>query len=250
MKYAIVTGASKGLGEAIAKRLINEQIAIVSVSRTENEDLKKLAQEKKTFYHHFSCNLSLEKEVEEVFMFINHYIFEKEPEEILLFNNAGIIEPIENVGNLDLTPMVRNIKVNLVAPILITNLLFKEAHLASTPIQVINITSGAANRPIEGWSVYCSSKSALNMFTKTAAIEQKEKKTKNKIIAFNPGVMDTKMHETVRTAFKDAFKEIDKDKEYKKKTRIVQVEDAANYLIDLVLSGNLENGKVYHMKEQ
>lgn len=67
MKFAIITGASRGLGEAIARRLLQEQMAVISVSRTENEQLKELALEKGFNYTHFHCNLSLEKEVQEVF---------------------------------------------------------------------------------------------------------------------------------------------------------------------------------------
>src|SRR4051812_31829122 len=129
MKYAIITGASKGLGEAIAKRLIHEQIAVVSVSRTENKEVKNLAIEKGIDYKHFSCNLSLENEIQEVFMVISHYIFQKNPEELLIFNNAGVIEPIQTVGNLDQAPVIRSIQVNLIAPILITNLFFSKAQL-------------------------------------------------------------------------------------------------------------------------
>lgn len=75
--YAIITGASKGLGEAIAKRLLMEEIAVISVSRTENEEIKQLAAEKGIYYKHYSCNLSLEEEVQEIFMLITHYIFLK-----------------------------------------------------------------------------------------------------------------------------------------------------------------------------
>jgi len=249
MKYAIITGASKGLGEAITKRLIHEQISVVSVSRTENEEIKGLAIEKGIDYKYFSCNLSLEKEVQEVFMDIAHFIFQKDPKEIFLFNNAGVIEPIQTVGNLDQTPVIRNIKVNLIAPILITNLFLSKAQLTNTKVTVINVSSGAAVRSIEGWSVYCSSKAGLNMFTQTAAIEQAEMKTNNKIIAFSPGVMDTKMQETIRSSNKEAFNDLEQFKEFKEKNMLLQADVVANALVDLVLSGNVESGKVYNIKE-
>jgi benzil reductase ((S)-benzoin forming) len=249
MKYAIITGASKGLGEAIAKRLIHEQMAIVSVSRTENKQIKRLANDAELFYQHYSCNLSLEKEVQEVFMEITHSIFQKDPQEILLFNNSGVIDPIQTVGNLDQTPIIRNIQVNLIAPILITNLFFNKAQLTNTSVQVINITSGAATRSIEGWSVYCSAKAGLNMFTQTAALEQAELKTNNKIIAFSPGVMDTKMQETIRSSSKQAFKELEKFIEFKENNLLLKADVVANALVDLILGGNTESGKVYNIKD-
>lgn len=249
MKYAIITGASKGLGEAIAKRLIQEQISVVSVSRTENQEIKCLASEQGIDYKHYSCNLSLEKEVQEVFMEIAHWIFQKDPKEILLFNNAGVIDPIQTVGNLDQTPIIRNIQVNLIAPIIITNLFFNKAQVTNTKVTVINVSSGAAVRSIEGWSVYCSSKAGLNMFTQTAAIEQAEMQTNNKIIAFSPGVMDTNMQETIRSSSKEAFKDLEQFKEFKEKNLLLAADVVANALVDLVLSHNVESGKVYNIKE-
>ncbi|WP_040203981.1 (S)-benzoin forming benzil reductase [Neobacillus jeddahensis] len=249
MKYAVITGASKGLGEAIAKRLINEQIAIISVSRTENEEIRGLAIAKGIDYTHYSCNLSLETEIQEVFMEIAHSIFQKNPNEILLFNNAGVIDPIQTVGNLDQTPIIRNIQVNLIAPILITNLFFSKAQVTNTKVLVINITSGAAVRSIEGWSVYCSAKAGLNMFTQTAAIEQAELKTTNKIIAFSPGVMDTSMQETIRSSSENAFKELEKFKELKEKSLLLQAEVVANSLVDLILSDEMESGQIYRIND-
>ncbi|WHY85316.1 (S)-benzoin forming benzil reductase [Neobacillus novalis] len=249
MKYAVITGASKGLGAAIAKRLIHEQISIVSVSRTENKEIKELALENDLYYKHYSCNLSLENEVQEVFMEIAHSLFQKEPHEILLFNNAGVVEPIETVGNLDQTPIISNIQVNLIAPILISNLFFNKAQSTNTKVQVINVSSGAAVRPIEGWSVYCSAKAGINMFTQTAALEQVELKTNNTIIAFSPGIMDTNMQETIRSSSKTAFRDLEKFIEYKEKNMLLAADVVADALVDLVLSGNVESGKVYNIKD-
>lgn len=249
LKYAIITGASRGLGEAIAKRLIQEQVAIISVSRTENDEIKQLALENKLFYMHYSCNLSLEKEVEEVFMEISHRIFLKNPKEIFLFNNAGMIEPIHTVGNSDQTPIVRNIQVNLIAPMLITNILLKNAQQTDSSVQVINITSGAAVRSIEGWSVYCSAKAGLNMFTQTAALEQAERKTNHKIIAFSPGIMDTNMQETIRSSSNEAFKELEKFKEFKENSVLLSADVVAGALVALVLRGEVESGKVYNIND-
>ncbi|WP_026576017.1 (S)-benzoin forming benzil reductase [Bacillus sp. UNC438CL73TsuS30] len=249
MRYAIITGASKGLGEAIAKRLLMEEIAVISVSRTENEEIKQLAAEKGSYYKHYSCNLSLEEEVQEIFMLITHYIFLKNPEEIFLFNNAGVIEPIHTVGNLDQTPIIRNIDVNLIAPILITNLFLKKSQQANTSLQVINITSGAAVRSIEGWSVYCSAKAGLNMFTQTVALEQAAAKSAHKIYALSPGIMDTKMQETIRSSSNEAFKELERFKEFKEKSMLLQPEKVANALVNLTLSGEAETGRIYSVND-
>jgi benzil reductase ((S)-benzoin forming) len=249
VKYAIITGASKGLGAAIAKRLMNERIAVISVSRTENEELKRFASETGTYYRHYSCNLALETEVQEVFMEISHCIFQKDPSEIILINNAGVVEPIHTVGNLDQTPIIRNVQINLIAPILITNIFLNKALHTETKVGVVNVTSGAAVRSIEGWSVYCSSKAGLNMFTQTAALEQAELKTQNKIIAFSPGIMDTEMQGTIRTSSKEGFKDLEKFKGYKENNLLLPAETVANALVDLIVGGDVESGKVYNIND-
>lgn len=249
MRFAIITGASRGLGEGIARKLLQQQIGVISVSRTENEELKTLAIENGYNYKHYSCNLALENEVQEVFLDIAHCIFKQNPEEIYLFNNAGVIEPIDTVGNLDQTPIIRSIQVNLIAPMIITNIFLKKAGQTSTKVIVTNVTSGAATRAIEGWSVYCSSKAGLNMFTETAAMEQATMETNNTIIAFSPGVMDTEMQNTIRSSSKGAFKEVDNFKELKEKNLLVQPDVVAGALVELVLSGNAESGKVYHVRD-
>ncbi|MEW9051795.1 MAG: (S)-benzoin forming benzil reductase [Neobacillus sp.] len=249
MKYAIITGASRGLGEAIAVRLLEEQMAVVSVSRTENEQLKKFALEKGLNYTYYHCNLSLEIQVQEVFLEIAHSILTKNPKEIYLFNNAGVIDPIETVGKLDQTPILRNIQVNLIAPILITNIFLNKAGQTNSKVIVTNITSGAATRPIEGWSVYCTSKAGLNMFTETVAIEQATQNTQNKIISFSPGVMDTDMQTTIRSSSKDAFKELEKFIEFKEKNKLLSADVVGNALVDFILQVDMVSGKVYHISD-
>ncbi|WML47029.1 (S)-benzoin forming benzil reductase [Neobacillus sp. PS3-34] len=249
MKYAIITGASRGLGEAVAKRMLEEGISVISVSRTENESLSELAKEKNVPYKHLSCNLSLDKEIQEVFSDIAFSLFQKNPEKIYIINNAGMVEPIETAGNLDQIPVLRNIQVNLIAPILIANIFFKKAQNSDTTILAVNVTSGAGERPIESWSVYCSSKAGLNMFTRTAALEQESLGTGNQIIAFNPGVMDTGMQETIRSAPKASFKDLERFQEYKEKGLLRDAAVVGNALADVILGDSVINGQIYNINE-
>jgi len=249
MKYAIITGASRGLGEAAAKRMLEEGISVISISRTENEALAKFSEENNYSFRHITCNLALEKEVQEVFSDLAFDLFKKKPEKIYLINNAGVVEPIEQVGNLDQIPVLRNFQINLAAPILITNTFFKKSQNTETSILSVNITSGAGEHPIEGWSIYCSAKAGLNMFTQTAALEQESMETSNQIIAFSPWIMDTGMQETIRSAEPEAFKDLDRFKEYKEKGMLRKPETVGNALVDLILGENIINGKIYNVND-
>jgi len=139
--------------------------------------------------------------------------------------------------------------VNLIAPILITNIFLNDTKSSNSTVKVINVTSGAAVRSIEGWSIYCSAKAGLNMFTQTAALEQRELKTGHKIIAFSPGIMDTKMQETIRSSSNEAFKELDKFIGFKESSMLLKPERVADALVDLILSGEVESGRVYSVSD-
>lgn len=247
MKYAIITGASKGLGASLAQRLLKENVGIVTVSRTVNNELEKWAKEKKLFFKHFSCDLADMNEVETVFMNICELVLAEEAEELYLFNNAGVIEPIDTVGNLAKEKVMLNIQVNLVAPTVITNLLLNK--VKGNKLTVINVTSGAGERPIQGWSTYCSTKAALNMFTKTTALEQKTANSGHVIIGYSPGIMDTEMQGTIRSSTAQSFHDVETFKEYKEKGMLRSTDVVADALIDLLLAHKAENGMIYNVNE-
>lgn len=249
MKYAVVTGASKGLGEGIAKKMLEENINVIAISRTENKTLKQAAASGTAKYIHYPCDLTSADEIREVFSKVSEVVFNDETEAVYLINNAGVVEPIETVGELDETALVRNVQVNLTAPILITNLFVKVAEKKSKLLQVANVTSGAAERPSHGWSIYCSTKAAINMFTQTASLEFRNKHSQTVIFGYSPGIMDTGMQETIRSSSKEAFSEIERFKEFKEKGLLRPPAVVANALVSLMLEGPVESGKIYHVNE-
>lgn len=247
MKYAVITGASKGLGAGIVQRFIDEKIGVISVSRTENLELKKIASQNNVPYTFFPCDLSNEAEVSKVFEKVMSELAEISLEIVYVVNNAGVIEPIDVVGNLDSNAVTRSIQVNLTAPIFISNLFLKG--LNDTKVGLVNVTSGAAERPIHGWSVYCSTKAALNMFTKTTALELDHSNSSSFAIAYSPGIMDTEMQGTIRSSSKESFADLEKFKEYKEAGMLRSARTVADALVDLLLQGKIENGRVYNANE-
>lgn len=246
MKFAIITGASKGLGAAIAERMINEKVGVIAVSRTENAELREKASVNNVFYQHFSCNLAVPAEIEKSFQEILSFLESKKAEVIYVINNAGVIDPIATTGTLDHQALIANVQINLIAPVMITNILLK---YASAPLKIANVSSGAAERAIQGWSAYCSTKAGLNMFTETVAAEQKTAGASHEIIAFSPGIMDTDMQGTIRSSSKEAFNDLEKFKEYKEQGMLRPAHVVADALVNLLLEAQIESGKIYRVNE-
>ena len=63
---------------------------------------------------------------------------------------------------------------------------------------VINISSGAAHSPLEGWSAYCSAKAGLAMLTNTIALECADAGVR--VFGLAPGVIDTDMQASIRAS--------------------------------------------------
>jgi benzil reductase ((S)-benzoin forming) len=249
MDIAIVTGASKGLGFEISKTLVHSNIEVIGLSRSTNDHVDYFEKMKKNIYTHLQIDLCNRNEIETIFKGIIQKLIMKQPKKVYVINNAGMVEPIERLGFLDANLIEKAVQLNYLAPMIINNLLLKELRPYNIEVLIVNVTSGAAERSIHGWSVYNSSKAAINMHTNVAGLEQEKDDKHHKIIGFNPGIMDTDMQCVIRGAKEDAFVEINKFLDYKKNGELRSPELVGKALIHLLLNEELMNGKIYSIKD-
>ncbi|SHG20889.1 (S)-benzoin forming benzil reductase [Ornithinibacillus halophilus] len=250
MKIAIVTGVSKGLGKSIAELFMESGIDVIGISRSETKYLEEHAQKHQVTYYHHKCDLADLLSIEEVLAQVVEQIKEPEISTIYLVNNAATLDPIEQANNIKSQELAKHVQINTVAPMVILNRLLHEISETDANLFAVNITSGAGERPIYGWSAYCSTKASINMYTKTVALEQGKQTTGNKVIAFNPGVMDTNMQEKIRASSPDAFIDVEKFKAYKENNELKTSHEVAQVVVDIMTDDiNMENGKIYSIKD-
>ena len=114
----------------------------------------------------------------------------------ILINNAGIIGPIGRILDVSVEDWARNIDTNLTAAFHTTQLAL--AQMARTGGTIVNVSSGAAHRPQEGWSAYCAGKAGLAMLTRSVHLEYGAQGVR--VFGFAPGVVDTDMQGTIRAS--------------------------------------------------
>src|SRR5690606_34498338 len=136
-----------------------------------------------------TCTEQIEPELLKIFDLLNKEKITK----ITLINNAGTLGQIGPLETLETTAIAQAIKLNVTAPLICSAMFVRYTNDWHAQKSIINITSGAALKPYFGWSAYCSSKAAINMFTQVLAAEQQEVKNGIKILAVAPGVVDTDM---------------------------------------------------------
>lgn len=108
----------------------------------------------------------------------------------IVINNAGTIEPIGALTEIDMADWTQAIAVNLFGPLAI---LHHAIPLLPRGGIVINVTSGAAEHAQFGRSAYCASKAALMIASRIVAVEESERRG-IRIIGFSPGLVDTEMN--------------------------------------------------------
>ena len=207
MNYYIITGTSKGIGKALAEALLrDEQNKVFGVSRNCSITHPR--------YHHQPLNLSdivaLENNLLKVFPTFT------DAEKIVLVNNAGVLGEVAYLGSQRSHNFSYVFDVNVIAPAILINTFLSAYHGETCPKIILNISSGAGKRPVDGWSAYCSSKAALDMLSLTVQQEQQILKSNVRVFALSPGIVDTAMQENLRQADVDQFSDVEKFRDYKK----------------------------------
>src|SRR5690625_21303 len=248
MKVAIVTGVSRGLGKYIAKGMLSSNIHVYGTSRSENKLLKDVAKKQNVDYTFFPADLSSTKDVQQLIDQIKEKLDRKKLACLYVINNAAIVSPVRRSENILPEELQSHFQINVMTPMMLLNSFVKEAMEKDFPIIGVNISSGAAERPISSWGPYCSAKASIEMYTKTFALEQDERKTDNKIIAFSPGIMDTAMQEEIRSTPEKHFSNVEKFRQYKQTNKLIQPQRVANILISILNSPKtIYNGKIYNI---
>lgn len=243
MKTFIITGASKGLGAALAEICLNQGFRCILVARNNHKTLQKSGN-----LAFVSADLTetdqLERVMDEI---ISH--FNNDEDELYFINNAGMVEPIKRIGELDAEAFILHAKLNYLAPAILMDSFLRRTKGYKNKKVVVNISSGAAKNPYEGWGAYCSSKAGLEMYTRVAGAEQLREENPAYVISYSPGVMDTTMQKVIRSANETDFADSAKFHDYKEKGMLRTPDFVANSLLELLDEEELDNGKFYDIKE-
>ena len=182
-KTALVTGASRGLGRAIAEGLALEGWNLILTARHQ-QDLAAVADDlsKLTSVRFLAGDLTSAKHRVEIARAANDLD--------LVINNAGILGPSPQPELMDypLDVLEDVYRTNVVAPLGLVQAVKNALKPLAT---IINITSDAAVEAYEGWGGYGSSKAALEHLSAILAVERPDLR----VFWIDPGDMRTRMHQ-------------------------------------------------------
>lgn len=220
----IITGASKGLGEALKNQLIKSPNAkVIGISRT--------SLRAESNFLPLNIDLgnsgSLINSLQDIFPSGN---FNK----MVLINNAGWIGEIAHNGAISSDAIQKIHAVNVIAPAILMNAFMRKYKKDNGVKLVINVSSGAAGKIVDGWSGYCSSKAALNQMTLIAQRESDLNNLGFKLFALSPGIIDTPMQQSIRSASEDGFSSLSKFKSLKENGDLSTAEEISGKVMHLM----------------
>ncbi len=194
-KAAIVTGASRGIGAATARELVKHGVAVVLAARSATaieaiaDDILQAGGAARAV----TCDVSRYADVVAAVELCQAEFGSLD----ILINNAGLIDPIVHLADSDPEQWDHVVDVN-----------YKGVYhglRAAIPVMqaqgagvIVNISSGAATSPMEGWSHYCSTKAAVLSLTQCADKEYRDAGIR--VIGLSPGTVATDMQVVIKAS--------------------------------------------------
>lgn len=200
-KTVLITGASRGIGAAAAREFAAAGAAVALVARS-SDAIEALAEEIGVAALAIPCDVSQWGEVEDA---VESTVSAFGGLDILI-NNAGAIEPISHLWLSDPDDWNYAFDINLkgVYNGIRAALLVMAAAKSGT---ILNLSSGAAGNPLEGWSHYCSSKAAAAMLTRCVDLECRAMGIRT--IGLTPGTVATEMQREIKASGINPVSELD-----------------------------------------
>jgi 3-oxoacyl-[acyl-carrier protein] reductase len=186
-KVALVTGAARGIGAAIAERLAADGASVAINYATSKEDAEALAERIRGNGGNAKAIQADIGNPSQAKAFVDAAVKEFGRLDILV-NNAGKFH-IGPIGTVDEADVRSQFAVNVDGPIFATQA--AASYFSAEGGRVINVSSIAATHPLPGLSVYSATKAALNALTRVWAAELGPKGVTVNAVA--PGAVDTAM---------------------------------------------------------
>lgn len=235
----ILTGHTKGIGKSLLDKFLAEedniQVSAISRSCLGSQDIR---------LQEIELDISKLADLEKM---LPACFPEGDFNRYILILNAGALGEVEPIGNLSTHGIQELMNLNLLAPMILTDAFVKAyGHLPGHKL-ICMISSGAAHKPLAGWSEYCTSKSGLAMFAKVAQEDLREKGFR--VFSVAPGIVDTAMQLQIRSAKQESFPALARFKSYKTDQLLSSPAEAAEKVFNMLSSPDDFEGVIQDVRE-
>ncbi|HET8748355.1 MAG TPA: SDR family NAD(P)-dependent oxidoreductase [Ramlibacter sp.] len=201
----ILTGASRGMGFAMARQLLQSGHDLVCIARRTNEELAQEAARAGRRCEQWTQDLA---RAEAAAAGLVTWLQAQDAgrfASVTLINNAGLIPRVAPLPEIPAAQLVEAMRVDLEAPMLLTAGFLYATSTWTIPRRILNISSGLGRRAMASQAAYCAAKAGMDHFTRCVALEQARLPNGARICSLAPGVIDTDMQVQLRGAESERF---------------------------------------------
>jgi benzil reductase ((S)-benzoin forming) len=208
-RLVILTGASRGLGAAMAEQLLTADTLLLTMSRNPSQALQDTARAAGATLEQWAIDVGHDVGAAARLATWLHHHAAAGFNSAALINNAGLLGPVGPIDRGDAGQLAAVLRVGLEAPMLLTAAFLRATRSWAIDKRVLNISSGAGKRPIVGWAAYCAAKAGVDHYSRVVALDEGLLPNPARIVSLAPGVIDTDMQGELRAAepagFPDQF---------------------------------------------
>jgi len=196
----VLTGASRGMGLAMAQELAQPGARLLCISRQRNPELQAQADAAGTVLEQWSADLG---DAAAVAVQLAEWLQACDPQRLAsatLINNAGAISPLVAVRDSDPSALAQALRVGVEAPLQLCAAFLGATRNWAVPRKVLNISSGLGRRAMASSAAYCAAKAGMDHFSRCIALEEAAVPNGAKVCSLAPGVIATDMQLQLRSA--------------------------------------------------
>ncbi|MGZ8398635.1 MAG: SDR family NAD(P)-dependent oxidoreductase [Gemmatimonadales bacterium] len=200
-RLAIVTGTSSGIGEKVARQLLQRGWEVIGIAR-------RAGTMDTGGYTHCALDLAAVARLTSALETqIGSRVRDGGLTRLALVNNAADVALLGQVDQLEPAGMLQAYAVNTIAPVLLMGWVLRTAP-PRIPVRIVNVSSGAAVEPFPGLGAYGNTKAALRLAGMVLAAELDLRaaggaSSDATVWSYEPGVVATPMQEAVRAASRE-----------------------------------------------
>lgn len=205
----ILTGASRGMGLAMAEQLCVRDAVLLCISRQQSGALAALAQRQGARLTQWQADLADPAPVAER---LHTWLAGQDVApcaSVTLINNAGVIGHLGPIECAQAQDMEQTLRIDLLAPMQLTSAFLAATRSWTMPRRILNISSGLGRRAMAGSALYCAAKAGMDHFSRCVALDEVRQSHPVRIVALAPGVIDTDMQSALRAGDPAAFPDRD-----------------------------------------
>lgn len=196
----ILTGASRGMGLAMAQQLLLPDHVLLTLSRHIQGQLGQQAVASGAELTQWSADLT---DGAAVAAHLAGWLADIPPEcyaGASLINNAGVIPAIVPLRGACVSELAQALRVGLEAPMLLTSAFLRATSGWAGQRKVLNVSSGLGHKAMASQAAYCAAKAGMDHFTRCLAMEEAQRPNGARVCSLAPGVIDTDMQVQLRSA--------------------------------------------------